>query len=215
MGFSFVAFGIFCVDDFVVPRRITLMCSGMLGGGVRHFDTVLVFCSRGNRRDLACSVFAAGWLTQTRRCTSSAPRFGGPTFAPAPLLQPAQSKRVFIPFPRPICCAYLPRPHTHPAFGVLLVDISRCCVPKPSLDALVWCQSDVVSLAGRIVKKREQGKLLFYSMKADGVSVQVMASLSDYEGGEEAFWKVSLGCFLKVGVGGGEGLCREEAFVWL
>lgn len=50
-----------------------------------------------------------------------------------------------------------------------------------------------MSLAGRIVKKREQGKLLFYGMKADGASVQVMASLSDYEGGEEAFWKVSLG----------------------
>ncbi|CAM9626580.1 unnamed protein product, partial [Ectocarpus sp. 13 AM-2016] len=45
-------------------------------------------------------------------------------------------------------------------------------------------QSDVVSLAGRIVKKREQGKLLFYGIKADGASVQVMASLSDYEGGE-------------------------------
>ncbi|CAM9193739.1 unnamed protein product [Ectocarpus sp. 6 AP-2014] len=52
-------------------------------------------------------------------------------------------------------------------------------------------QEDVVSLAGRIVKKREQGKLLFYGMKADGASVQVMASLSDYEGGEEAFWKTN------------------------
>lgn len=48
----------------------------------------------------------------------------------------------------------------------------------------------MISLAGRIVKKREQGKLLFYGLKADGANVQVMASLSDYEGGEEAFWKV-------------------------
>lgn len=48
----------------------------------------------------------------------------------------------------------------------------------------------MVSLAGRIVKKREQGKLLFYGLKADGANVQIMASLSDYEGGEEAFWKV-------------------------
>lgn len=40
------------------------------------------------------------------------------------------------------------------------------------------------------MKKREQGKLLFYGIKADGANVQVMASLSDYEGGEEAFWKV-------------------------
>eukprot|EP00903_Cladosiphon_okamuranus_P010838 g10239.t1 len=52
-------------------------------------------------------------------------------------------------------------------------------------------QGDVVSLAGRIVKKREQGKLLFYVLKADGADVQIMASLSDYEGGEEAFWKTN------------------------
>ncbi|CAM9901256.1 unnamed protein product, partial [Hapterophycus canaliculatus] len=52
-------------------------------------------------------------------------------------------------------------------------------------------QSDLISLAGRIVKKREQGKLLFYGIKADGANVQVMASLSDYEGGEEAFWQTN------------------------
>ncbi|CAM9537942.1 unnamed protein product [Pylaiella littoralis] len=52
-------------------------------------------------------------------------------------------------------------------------------------------QDEVISLAGRIVKKREQGKLLFYGIKADGANVQVMASLSDYEGGEEAFWKTN------------------------
>ena len=45
-------------------------------------------------------------------------------------------------------------------------------------------------MAGRIAAKREQGKLLFYTIKADGANVQVMASLSDYEGGEEEFWKV-------------------------
>lgn len=48
----------------------------------------------------------------------------------------------------------------------------------------------MVAVAGRIVSKREQGKLLFYTIKADGANVQVMASLADYEGGEEAFWKV-------------------------
>lgn len=51
-------------------------------------------------------------------------------------------------------------------------------------------QNMLLSMAGRIVKKREQGKLLFYGLKADGANVQVMASLSDYEGGEEEFWKV-------------------------
>lgn len=54
-------------------------------------------------------------------------------------------------------------------------------------------------MAGRILKKREQGKLLFYVIKADGANVQVMASLSDYEGGEEGFWKV-----------GGEGRAGER-----
>lgn len=58
--------------------------------------------------------------------------------------------------------------------------MSECCCK----------QNDLVSVAGRVVKKREQGKLLFYEIKADGASVQIMASLADYEGGEEAFWKV-------------------------
>lgn len=51
----------------------------------------------------------------------------------------------------------------------------------------------MVSVAGRVVNKREQGKLLFYTIKADGVNVQIMSSLGEYGGGEEAFWKVLVG----------------------
>lgn len=69
-----------------------------------------------------------------------------------------------------------------------------CCLTLPlnadiPLDHFFF-QDEVVAVAGRIVSKREQGKLLFYTIKADGANVQVMASLADYEGGEEAFWKV-------------------------
>ncbi|CAM9443312.1 unnamed protein product, partial [Choristocarpus tenellus] len=48
-----------------------------------------------------------------------------------------------------------------------------------------------VSLAGRLVNKRGQGKLFFYGLRADGAMVQLMCGLNDYEGGEEAFWKIN------------------------
>lgn len=45
-------------------------------------------------------------------------------------------------------------------------------------------------MGGRIAGKREHEKLLFYTINADGANVQAMASLGDYEGSEEEFWKV-------------------------
>lgn len=44
-----------------------------------------------------------------------------------------------------------------------------------------------VSVAGRILSKRGQGKLMFYDLHADGCKIQIMSDLSQYEGGEEAF----------------------------
>ena len=44
-----------------------------------------------------------------------------------------------------------------------------------------------VSVAGRILSKRGQGKLMFYDLHADGIKIQIMSDLSSYEGGEEAF----------------------------
>lgn len=67
-------------------------------------------------------------------------------------------------------------------FGSTATDFAR---------AVCHVQEDVVSIAGRIVNKREQGKLLFYTITADGANVQIMSSLGDYEEGEEAFWKVT------------------------
>lgn len=63
-------------------------------------------------------------------------------------------------------------------------------LPFPLALLAIRHQEDVVSIAGRIVNKREQGKLLFYTIKADGAKVQVMSSLGEYADGEEAFWKM-------------------------
>ena len=44
------------------------------------------------------------------------------------------------------------------------------------------------TVAGRLLSKRGQGKLMFYDLHADGVKIQIMSDLSQYAGGnEEAF----------------------------
>ena len=48
---------------------------------------------------------------------------------------------------------------------------------------------NMVSVAGRIVSVRGQGKLYFYDLRGDGAKVQVMSSLATYES-EEAFAKI-------------------------
>lgn len=50
--------------------------------------------------------------------------------------------------------------------------------------------SDVVSVAGRILSKRVQGKLMFYDIHADGVKIQVMSDIANYSSGEEAFYEI-------------------------
>jgi lysyl-tRNA synthetase, class II len=44
-----------------------------------------------------------------------------------------------------------------------------------------------VSVAGRIMSKRVQGKLLFYDIHGEALKIQVMSDMSQYEGGEDAF----------------------------
>jgi len=44
-----------------------------------------------------------------------------------------------------------------------------------------------VSVAGRILSKRGQGKLMFYDIHGEGQKIQIMSDLGRYEGGEEAF----------------------------
>jgi lysyl-tRNA synthetase class 2 len=44
-----------------------------------------------------------------------------------------------------------------------------------------------VAIAGRIMSKRGQGKLMFYDLHGDGFKVQIMSSMSNYEAGDEAY----------------------------
>jgi lysyl-tRNA synthetase class 2 len=47
-----------------------------------------------------------------------------------------------------------------------------------------------VTVAGRIVSVRGQGKLYFYDIRGDGAQVQMMSDLKTYGSGEEAFYKI-------------------------
>ena len=51
-------------------------------------------------------------------------------------------------------------------------------------------ESDLVSVAGRIVSVRGQGKLFFYDIRGDGSKIQIMSSLRSYAAGEEAFYAI-------------------------
>ena len=44
-----------------------------------------------------------------------------------------------------------------------------------------------MSLAGRVLSKRGQGKLMFYDLHGEGLKIQIMSDLSRYTEGEEAF----------------------------
>lgn len=47
-----------------------------------------------------------------------------------------------------------------------------------------------VSISGRILNKRGQGKLMFYDVHSDGIKIQVMSSVAHYGDGEDAFKSV-------------------------
>ena len=51
-------------------------------------------------------------------------------------------------------------------------------------------EDTIVSVAGRIVSVRGQGKLFFYDLNGDGTKVQVMSGLNTYQAGEDAFYKI-------------------------
>ena len=48
-------------------------------------------------------------------------------------------------------------------------------------------ENEIVSVAGRVLSKRGQGKLMFYDLHGEGLKIQIMSDISQYEGGEEAF----------------------------
>jgi lysyl-tRNA synthetase class 2 len=47
-----------------------------------------------------------------------------------------------------------------------------------------------VSVAGRILSKRVQGKLLFYDLHGEAMKIQIMSDISAYEAGEDAFREI-------------------------
>jgi lysyl-tRNA synthetase class 2 len=51
-------------------------------------------------------------------------------------------------------------------------------------------ENEMVSVAGRILSKRGQGKLMFYDLHGEGQKIQIMSDVSRYEGGEEAFKEI-------------------------
>lgn len=51
-------------------------------------------------------------------------------------------------------------------------------------------EGDVVSVAGRILSKRGQGKLMFYDLHGESLKIQIMSDVSRMEGGEEVFREI-------------------------
>lgn len=51
-------------------------------------------------------------------------------------------------------------------------------------------ESANVSIAGRVISKRNAGKLMFYDVHGDGLKIQVMSDISNYTEGEEAFYEI-------------------------
>jgi lysyl-tRNA synthetase class 2 len=51
-------------------------------------------------------------------------------------------------------------------------------------------EGELVSVAGRVLSKRGQGKLMFYDLHGENLKIQIMSDLSRYEGGEEAFKEI-------------------------
>lgn len=51
-------------------------------------------------------------------------------------------------------------------------------------------ESVVVTVAGRVMRKASQGKLMFYDLHGDGLKIQIMSAINNFEGGEEEFYQV-------------------------
>jgi lysyl-tRNA synthetase class 2 len=80
-----------------------------------------------------------------------------------------------------------PYPHKFPV-DYRLPDFVTAFADKTTAGAKI--EDKIVSVAGRIVSVRGQGKLYFYDLRGDGAKLQIMSSLESYEGGEEAFREI-------------------------
>lgn len=63
-----------------------------------------------------------------------------------------------------------------------------CAEFEPKTTAGERIEDAQVSIAGRIVSSRGQGKLIFYDLHGDGSKVQVMSDLKTFEGDDDAFF---------------------------
>lgn len=59
-----------------------------------------------------------------------------------------------------------------------------------SVEAGAHKEDEIVSITGRALSKRGQGKLMFYDLHAGGLKIQIMSDMSRYEGGEDAFREI-------------------------
>lgn len=51
-------------------------------------------------------------------------------------------------------------------------------------------ENELVSVSGRVMSKRGQGKLMFYDLHGESLKIQIMSDVSKYEGGENAFREI-------------------------
>jgi lysyl-tRNA synthetase class 2 len=51
-------------------------------------------------------------------------------------------------------------------------------------------ETEIVTVAGRALSKRGQGKLMFYDLHGEGLKIQIMSDVSKYDGGEDAFRQI-------------------------
>lgn len=59
-----------------------------------------------------------------------------------------------------------------------------------SLEDGAHVEDSTEAVAGRVLSKRGQGKLMFYDLHADGKKIQIMSDVSHYVGGEDAFREI-------------------------
>lgn len=68
--------------------------------------------------------------------------------------------------------------------------VSEFATTYSSLEDGARLENEIVSIAGRIMSKRSQGKLMFYDMIGDGTKVQILSDIQSYKAGEEAFREI-------------------------
>lgn len=80
-----------------------------------------------------------------------------------------------------------PYPHKYPV-GYRIPDFRVAFEDK--LEAGQKQEDTLVCVAGRIIAVRAQGKLVFYTVRGDGATIQIFSDIGTFEGDEDEFFKV-------------------------